>query len=48
MLFKNGQIPSASQNLQKAQELLQNEAVKKDAKEELAKLDKLLDELKTK
>ncbi len=44
VLLKNQQTAQALENLNKAQELLANEKVRKDAKEEIAKLEKLLKE----
>ncbi len=46
VLLKNKQPAKALENLQKAQELLADEKVRKDAKAELAKLEKLLTETK--
>ncbi len=46
VLLKNKQPAKALENLQKAQELLADEKVRKDAKAELAKLEKLLTEAK--
>lgn len=46
ILLKNQQSAKAVENLQKAQELLENEKVRKDAKEELEKLNGLLAEIK--
>lgn len=48
ILLKNQQLNKAIENLQEAQELLENERVKKDAKEELAKLEQLLIAVKRK
>ncbi len=46
VLLKNKQSPTALENLQKAQKLLADEKVRKEAKAELAKLEKLLMETK--
>ena len=48
VLFKNNQSNKALENLIKAQELLENEKVRKDANEEIAQLAKLLAETKKK
>lgn len=46
VLLKNQQTAKALENLNKAQELLANEKVRKDAKDELAQLERLLKEAK--
>jgi tetratricopeptide (TPR) repeat protein len=48
VLLKNKQTTKALENLNKAQELFADEKVRKDAKEELEKLEKLLIEVKRK